>query len=149
MKLQEFLQKSRVLPDLVATTQKGVLRELVESLQAEFPKLGVDETVAALLERECLGSTAIGREVAIPHGRFDFLENALLVVGRSKAGVDFGAADGSPVRIFFLVLAPEKEMGTHLRLLAQIARITADTAFLQAFLESANQDKLWDLLRDL
>ena len=79
----------------------------------------------------------------------DFLENTLLVVGRSGVGVDFGAADGLPVRIFFLVLAPEKEMGTHLRLLAQIARISDDTAFLQAFLGCANQDELWDLLCDL
>lgn len=149
MKLHEFLQKNRILPDLVATTQKEVLRELVESLKADFPKLDVDETVSVLLEREYLGSTAVGREVAIPHGRFDFLENALLVVGRSRAGIDLGAADGLPVRIFFLVLAPEKEMGTHLRLLAQIARISGDTVFLQAFLDCVNQDELWDLLCDL
>ncbi len=149
MKLHEFLQKNRILPDLVATTQKEVLRELVESLKVDFPKLDVDEIFDALLERECLGGTAVGQEVAIPHGRFDFLENTLLVVGRSGVGVDFGAADGLPVRIFFLVLAPEKEMGTHLRLLAQIARISDDTAFLQAFLGCANQDELWDLLCDL
>ncbi len=149
MKLIDFLDENLVLPELFASSQQDVLRELATPLSALLPELEVDSTVQTLLEREELGSTGIGLHVAIPHGRFTCLERTVLVVGRSKVGVDFCAIDNKPVHVFFLVLAPEKGLGTHLRLLAHIARVVRDEAFFPSFMGCAGQREIWDFLRIL
>ncbi len=76
-----------------------------------------------LWEREQLGSTAIGRGIAIPHCKLDGLERVVLVaVGLAPAGVDFGAADEQPVRLFFVVVSPSRSPAEHLQSLAAISR---------------------------
>lgn len=149
MNLTDFLDKNLILPNLAAESQQDILRELAAPVPALFPELDVDSIVQVLLEREELGSTGIGLYVAIPHGRFACLEQSVLVVGRSEAGVDFAAIDNNPVHIFFLVLAPEAGLGTHLRLLAHIAKVVRDESFRHAFMECAGQAELWELLRVL
>ncbi len=149
MKLIDFLDRNLIVPDLVADSKEEVLRELAAVLPAVFPALKVEDTVQVLLEREALGSTGIGSHVAIPHGRFSCLEQTVLVVGRSRVGVDFAAIDNESVHIFFLVLAPEKGLGTHLRLLAHIARLVRDEAFCRRFMESTDPQEMWELLHVL
>jgi PTS system nitrogen regulatory IIA component len=76
----------------------------------------------ALADRERLGSTAIGGGVAIPHAKVAGLKQPLLAVGVCRSGVDFGATDGQPVRVFFLIASPPDAPAEHLRLLAAISR---------------------------
>lgn len=149
MKLADFLDKDLVLPALRASSQKEVLVELVAPLAGKFPGFDSEKTVRVLLERESLGSTGIGDGIAIPHGKFDWLERAVVVVGQSRNGVDFAAIDFQPVYIFFMVLTPERGMGTHLRLLAHISRVLQDEAFRRAFMECADLQELWRLLQTL
>lgn len=147
MKLGDYLTPARVLADLEAQSKAEVLAELVAPLEAD----GVDTARAreALMEREQLGTTGIGDGVAIPHGKIERLSDIILVVGRSRDGVDFEALDFKPCRIFFLVLAPEQAAGMHLRVLAHISRLLRDEAFRAAFLNAPDRETLWTMLKNL
>ncbi len=145
MDLRAFLHPDRIVPELTAGTKTEVLAELVGRIVAQYPLLDSHEVLSVLLERERLGSTAIGDGVAIPHGKVAGLNQMLVAVGRSHAGVDFASLDGRPVHMIALVLAPAGGAGLHLKLLAALARLFRDPGFRQAFLD-APADQLADLI---
>lgn len=146
MKLGDYLERGLILPDLAARTKSEVLAELVASLSGVAPGLDPGRALRVLAEREGLGTTGIGDGVAIPHGKLDSLERIVVVVGRSRLGVEFEALDHKPCAIFFLVLAPEQVTGLHLRILAHVSRLLRDENFRRAFLEAEDADDLWRML---
>jgi len=147
MKLAEYLDKDLIVSDLSARTKPEVLAELVSSLSAKFPNLDPKRVVQVLMDREMLGTTGIGDGIAIPHGKLDSIDQVLVIVGRSRTGVDFASLDHKPASIFFTVLAPSSVVGLHLKLLATVSRLLKDSSFRQAFANSPGQDGLWELLQ--
>lgn len=146
MRLGEYLRQDFLLDDLKAGTKPGVLAELVAPLAGIWPDFDLAGAQRVLLDRESLGSTGIGDGVAIPHGKMDSIPQIVILVGRSRIGVDFEALDHKPCHIFFLVLAPENVAGMHLRILAQISRLLADESFRRSFLDAPDKAGLWNLL---
>jgi PTS system nitrogen regulatory IIA component len=136
MRIAGLLQPEDIFPDLVAGTKEEVLAELAAGVVGHHPGLDRDKVIGILLERERLGSTGIGDGIAIPHGKLGKLDQPILAVGRSLRGVDFNALDGRPVKLFFLLLAPEEAVGFHLKLLARISRILKDPVVRTRLLEA-------------
>jgi PTS system nitrogen regulatory IIA component len=149
MKLAEYLEKDLIISELSARTKKEVLAELVSPLSAKFPGIDLKKVVQVLLDRETLGTTGIGDGIAIPHGKLENIDQVMVIVGRSSEGVDFASLDHKPASIFFTVLAPSSVVGLHLKILATISRLLKDTAFRQAFAESADREDLWRLLQSV
>lgn len=149
MKLGEYLEKDLVFPSLTAGSKSEVLNELITPLGERYPEMDTDEAVRVLLDREKLGTTGIGDGIAIPHGKLESLEKVIVIVGRSPLGIEFEALDHNPCNIFFLVLAPEKISGMHLRILAQISRVLKDESFRKAFAEADGLESLWDILKNV
>ena len=135
-----------VLPDLKAKNKPDALAELIEPIGKKIPGFDTAKAHKVLLEREYLGTTGIGDGVAIPHGKLETLDDIILVVGRSRDGVDFEALDFKLCNIFFLVLAPEQVAGIHLRILAHISRLLKDDNFRELFMIAEDKDALWNLL---
>ena len=107
--LLSFFDEERFVSSLRARTKTGVLKELAAAL-AEDDEIRHPEVLLEALEaREKLGSTGIGKDVAIPHSRTLSVPRLKALIARSKKGVDWGAADGKPVKLFFLVVAPPQE----------------------------------------
>lgn len=148
MKLSDYLDEGLIIADLKSTTKHAVLRELLEPVGEKHPGLDLDRAAAVLMEREQLGTTGIGDGIAIPHGKLDHLDQIVLVVGRSLSGVEFSALDFKPCTIFFLVLAPERVAGVHLRILAHISRLLKDAGFRSLFAGAEGRAGLWRLLRE-
>ncbi|WP_027184966.1 PTS sugar transporter subunit IIA [Desulfovibrio inopinatus] len=146
MQLVDFLDKDLLLQDIKAQTKSEVLAELVGPLKTRWPDLDLERARRVLLERESLGTTGIGDGVAIPHGKLDSIDQVVIVVGRSLAGLDFDALDQKPCFIFFLVLAPEPVAGLHLRILAHISRLLSSESFRSSFVNAKDKDALWDVL---
>lgn len=143
MQLSEFITRESILPNLLSTTREGVLAELVKPLLQQQPVLKSVNILAALCEREKLGSTAVGDGVAIPHCKVPVEARLSLGVGRSRAGVHFHAPDKRLCHIFFVILAPENRAGQHLRLLTYIARKAKDPVFRSEVLLSQNREQIW------
>ncbi|MFV1956294.1 MAG: PTS sugar transporter subunit IIA [bacterium] len=143
MKIVDFLTPKDILQDLSAGNLEDVLRELSSHL-ADMKKIENSEAlVQVLVEREKLGSTGIGHGVAIPHGRLAGLERILIVFGRSKKGIDFDSADGQPVYLFFLLVAPEDSAGEHLKALARISRIIKNKVCREELLNASGVEMLY------
>ena len=104
--------------------------------------------LSVLLDREGLGTTGIGDGVAIPHGKLPALSSIIVLVGRSRQGVDFEALDFKPCTLFFLVPRPgadDRDSPAHF--LAHISRLIKDDSFRKEFFEAADRDALFKLLQ--
>lgn len=122
MLLSQRLTPQRIRVPLAATDKSAVLRELVE-LIASGDHVPVDVLLQAVEERERVLSTGIGHGVAIPHGRSGQLADLRIAAGVTRTPIEFGSLDGEPVRLVFLLVAPESEAGAHVKALSRITRL--------------------------
>ena len=146
--MKNFLIRDAIVPALKATTKEGVIRELVSSLQAagHFRPHEVDTVVGEVMRREGLGSTGIGRGVAIPHSRFEGLKQLIGTLGISSGGIPFDSIDGQDVRLVFLLISRPDQPGPHLHALETIVRISEEDAFLNQLLACSTRDEIWNLI---
>jgi mannitol/fructose-specific phosphotransferase system IIA component (Ntr-type) len=133
MPLSEFTRSELIFPDLGGHDRESILRFFAERL-AEAADLDVEPVHRGLVEREELGSTGIGGGVAIPHARVGHLKRALMAVGLAPAGIEFGAIDGKPVRVFFVIISPQEDPQQNLRSLAAVSRWVKEEGNVEALL---------------
>jgi len=120
MAARDFIPESGIRLELESRTKPDVIRELVSLFG--FEEETTEEIWRRLLLHERLGSTGIGKGIAIPYYRFDVLDRPRLGFGRVLKGVDFDALDGEPVHYFFILLGPKNETRNEfLPLLAKLA----------------------------
>jgi len=146
MKLSDILEEENIIPDLKARDKKRAIEELTEALVKNNPSLDKDSLVRVLLERESLGSTAIGDGVAIPHGKYPGMSMPIISFGRSRKGLEFEAMDGQPVFLFFLLVAPEDSASIHLKALARIAKLLKDSNFRKLLIEATTRKELYKII---
>jgi mannitol/fructose-specific phosphotransferase system IIA component (Ntr-type) len=146
--LETLTDPHLIFPGLAARDAQGVLRELAARLAATGVVADAEAVFARLWEREQLGSTAIGRGIAIPHCKLDGLAHVVLAVGLAPDGVDFGAADAQPVRLFFVVVSPSRSPAEHLQSLAAISRWVKIDGRVERLLGLQKPDEILDLLRE-
>lgn len=138
MKFADFVAVDAIKADLAADDKEGVIRELAGALVAagEIAEEDLEGIVSAIMKREELGSTGIGRGVAVPHTKHASVEKLVGTVGVSGAGVEFASLDGEKVQLFFLLVSPPDRPGDHLRALENISRQLRDEMFCK-FLKQA------------
>ncbi len=125
MKLQDFFTAEAVNLNLQSDSKDDLLRELVGLLALDEKSDAV--LFKTLKRRENLGSTGIGKGIAIPHCRSLVANRLRLAYGRKQHGVDFNAIDGQPVHHFFLIVAPPLEVSNqYLPVLGKIAQFAKD-----------------------
>jgi PTS system nitrogen regulatory IIA component len=123
--LTDLLSPNDVVVDLAAADKARLLREL-STRAAKTAGLNENLVFAEVEKREQLGSTGVGRGIAIPHARFDALARPLVVVARLRRPIDFDAIDGEPVDLAALLLLPTGPDGGQVNVLASVARILRD-----------------------
>ncbi|MDE2728210.1 MAG: PTS sugar transporter subunit IIA [Gemmatimonadota bacterium] len=123
MSLTELLDEKAILVNLKATQKQEVIEELASALTASGRISDNREVLQAVLEREKIMSTGIGKGVAIPHGKCKAVDRLVGVLGIKKEGVDFQSLDEQPVYLFFLLVSPLNVSGPHIRALAHISRL--------------------------
>ena len=125
MSLTDIVAQNAIIPALKANSKKQALQELA-ARAAELTGQNEKQVLEILLQREKLGSTAVGNGVAIPHGKLPTLARLFGLFARLERPVNFEALDGQPVDLIFLLLAPEGAGADHLKALARIARLLRD-----------------------
>lgn len=148
MKLTDILVRDACLIDLQARTKKEAVRELAEALAGSVESLESAELIQMLLERERLGSTAMGDGIAIPHARIETLDRLLAGFGRSRQGVDFDSLDGKPTHLFFLLVAPGREGSAHLLTLARLSRFLTNPEFRDKLQQLEETEELFRALEE-
>ena len=147
MDLADLIKPEAIYPSLKAKTKKQALQELA---QRAAVLTGVDarEIFDTLLQREHLGSTGIGRGIAIPHGRVAALRNIVSVFARLDEPIDFEALDNEPVDLIFLLLAPEHAGADHLKALARISRLLREPSSIEKLRASKDRAALYSVLTE-
>ena len=130
MELGDILTRDGIVHPVEGRTKKAVLQELSEKA-AQLTGLSDRDIFDALLQRERLGSTGLGRGIAIPHVKLRKLERIHCLFARLDQPIDFESLDGEPVDLIFLLLAPEHASGDHLKTLARISRLLREPRALE------------------
>jgi len=129
-----------------ANSKKRVLELLSDLIVKDNPGLTQMEVFGSFLNRERLGSTALGHGVAIPHGRLTSIAKPVGAFLQLRHGVDYEAPDDEPVNLFFALLVPEDSSGQHLDILARLAELFSDEAVCQRLRNAREQDELYKIL---
>jgi PTS system nitrogen regulatory IIA component len=148
MRMSDFVVREAVVPDLPAANKEGVIRAMVESLRAagQFRGADLEDIIRAILKREFLGSTGIGRGVAIPHTKHNSVERLVGTVALSHKGIAFDSLDGEPVHVFVLLISPQDRPGDHLRALENVSRSLRDDNFVRALRGATTREEIIALL---
>jgi mannitol/fructose-specific phosphotransferase system IIA component (Ntr-type) len=149
MHLASLLAPDRIIPAMRACRHMDAIEELVDQLVLSGA-LAADlraEILGQLVAREEFISTGIGGGVAIPHAFSEHVSEVTAVLGRSPGGIDFEALDQAPVFLVILFLVPKKDYQSHLRMLAAIAKMFANTTIRQHIDEASTPDEILTALR--
>ena len=147
MEIDDFVLPEAVLTDIKATSKKQALEELSRRA-AKLTGLHERAIFDVLLERERLGTTGVGRRVAIPHGKIADLEKLHGIFAVLEKPIDVESVDGEPVDLVFLLLAPENAGADHLKALARVSRLLRDQGRCERLRAASSSEKIYSLLTD-
>src|SRR5436190_17386045 len=150
MKFSDFVNVASIRAELTAEDKPTAIRELVESLAraGAIAESEVPGIVAAIMKREELGSTGIGRGVAVPHTKHPSIEKLIGTVAISGQGVNFDSLDGEKVHLLFLLVSPPDRPGDHLRALENISRQLRDDTFCRFLKQARSAQDIHQLLEE-
>jgi PTS system nitrogen regulatory IIA component len=145
--LTSLLRPDRINLDLKAKKKPEALRELVQMIRQGDD---ADLLLATLTKREELGSTGIGKGIAIPHGRSLLIDKLEMAVGRSAKGVEYDSIDHKPAHLFFLIMAPPQDPGNqYLITLGRVAMVCQELTKKKRLFDPQTPDELIELVRSL
>ena len=147
MDLADLIAPEAVFPALKAKTKKQALQELAQRA-AKVTGIDAREILDTLLQRERLGSTGVGRGIAIPHGRVPARHKIVTMFARLDEAIDFEALDDEPVDLVFLLLAPEHAGADHLKALARISRLLREPSSIEKLRASKDRAAIYSVLTE-
>jgi fructose-specific phosphotransferase system IIA component len=150
MKFVDFVSREAIRTSVDVDDKEQVIRSMATAL-LESGKISEDQhtsIVEAVLKREELGSTGIGRGVAVPHTKHPSVSELIGTVAVSEEGVDFDSLDGEKVHLLFLLISPPDRPGDHLRALENISRQLRDDTFCRFLKQSKTPEDVWHLLEE-
>lgn len=119
-----YFDEQLFLPDLKATTKDELLKEIVDQFVNVKYLKNSDIVLDMLRQREVLGSTGIGKGIAIPHGRTTSASEIMIAFGKSQSGIDYDTIDGKPVHLVFMIIAPpQDENNMYLPILGKMVEV--------------------------
>jgi PTS system nitrogen regulatory IIA component len=142
-----LLPLPNVVLDLDVSSKKRVF-EQVGLLFENNHQIARSQVFDSLFAREKLGSTGLGKGVAIPHGRIKSLKDARGALVRMKQPIPFDAPDGQAVGLIFVLLVPDRATDLHLQILSELAQMFSDRAFRERLQSASTAAELHQLITD-
>jgi PTS system fructose-specific IIA component/PTS system nitrogen regulatory IIA component len=151
MMFSDFVIAEAIQVDLTSTDKEGVLRELIGGLvtAGHIPAEQAESVWQTVLEREILGSTGIGRGIAVPHAKHSSVARPVGTVGVSRGGVDFEALDGEPVHLLFILVSPPERSADHLAVLEYCSRQLRHDLFCKLLKQAQSTAEIWQILEEV
>ena len=148
VKIINYLEKDRINLDLKSKNKTDIIKELMNTMKDSDKISSVDKALASLFYREELGTTGIGKGVAIPHAKTDAVTELLVGFGISKEGINYGSMDEEPVKIFFIFLSPLDGNQEYLKILARISRLIREEKFRNNLLAAETAEKVIEIINN-
>ncbi|BDU50494.1 PTS sugar transporter subunit IIA [Haliovirga abyssi] len=146
VKITDFMSEKLINLELKSNTKEEVLKELKELLNGSINILDADKCYEGLVAREKIGSTGIGKGVAIPHTKTDFVTKLTVGFGISREGIDFDSLDNEKTHMFFVFASPIKDSQTYLKVLARISRLIRNKEFRNRLLSANTPNEIIELI---
>ena len=144
--IADYIKVEAIELDLKSKNKNSVIKELYENIK----KLGLvkDEEGALkdLVAREEMGSTGIGKNVALPHAKTDAVDELIMTVGISREGIEYGGIDEENVNIFFMFLCPMDKTQEYLKTLARISRLIREDKFREKLIKSKTPNEIVEII---
>ncbi len=147
MKISDLLDTTNVIPDLSAGSKEEAINSLVHTLGARLDEDSVAAVRKAVMERESIMSTGVGKGLAIPHGKCRQLSQTYAAFGKLRKPVNYDSIDGEPVMILFLLVGPESQNSIHIKMLSRISRLLNSSSFREKLLKSNETEKIIELFQ--
>ena len=144
--IDQLITGERVASEVDVSSKKRGLEVLSELIAGASPALESKAVFDRLVSREKLGSTGLGRGVALPHARMDGADGAVAAFIHTREAIDFDAFDGEPVDLFFALVVPEHFNDEHLQILARLAEMFSEPDFCRQLRDTEDADALYRLL---
>ncbi len=138
--LLKYMNEEDIIINLKARNKKNAISVMLNCL-VNTKRIGKNDKrliLKVIMQREDMGSTAIGGNIALPHARLDCVKDIVSCIAISREGIDFDSLDEEPVHIIVLLLSNQKEAGLHLKTLAYLAKMLRDKSFVRK-LEAAKE----------
>lgn len=147
MECANYLSCQSIILGLKGRTHEEVIGELVEAICVEAPhdKDGILKSIYAV---EDIKNTAVGKGVAVPHGRTDIIDDLRIAFGRSETGVEWGSPDGDLVRMVWLIVNPRHRSEEYLNVLSQITKISCRHDSREAIMRAKYPDEVLQVIRE-
>lgn len=145
-KIVSYLKLNAVELNLESTDKKGVLKELFSKLTFSPEMTDEELCFKDLMDREKLGSTGIGKGVAVPHAKTRGVKELIMTLGISKNPINYDSIDNEDVNIFFMFLSPMELSQEYLIILARISRFIRDDLFRKQLLSAKTPDEVFEIL---
>ncbi|MCG6408877.1 fructose-specific PTS transporter subunit EIIC [Vibrio fluvialis] len=144
--ITKLINEDLIKLDLQATSKEEVFNELVSILYTQGRISDQTQFLADIKERETLGNTGFEDGVAIPHAKSAAVLAPAVVIGVSQSGIDYGAEDGLPSKLFFMIASPDGGDNHHIEVLAELSSKLIEDGFIDAFLSATTSEQALALL---
>jgi len=146
MQLSEILSSDSILRSQTFSSKKTALEELSKLLASTDSSISYLNIFDSLVAREKLGSTGLGKGIAIPHARLKGSKKTIAAFIQLQYGVDYDAIDGAPVDILFALLVPEDSTDEHLKILSHLAEMFSNSETLEQLRSETSVDGIYTIL---
>lgn len=148
MKVSELLKPEFIISDLKGETKEEIINELIDLFKDDSRIEDIERVRSAVLDREKVMSTGVGKGFAIPHGKTNAVKEIIGAFGKIKDGIDYDALDGNPVQLVFLLVGKDNLISTHIKLLSRISRLMNKDDFRHRLMEANNSDEIVKLFTE-
>jgi fructose-specific phosphotransferase system IIA component len=148
MKVSDLLKPEFIIPNVKGESKEEVINELIDLFKGDTRVEDLEKVRSAVLEREKVMSTGVGKGFAIPHGKTNAVKEIIGAFGRVPDGIDYDSLDGNPVQLIFLLVGKDNLISTHIKLLSRISRLMNKDDFRHRLIEANNSREIIKLFSE-
>ncbi len=148
MKVSELLKPEFIISDLKGDSKEDIIIELIDLFKNDPRVEDIDKVKSAVLDREKIMSTGVGKGFAIPHGKTNAVTEIIAAFGKIKDGIDYNSLDGQPVNLVFLLVGKDNLISTHIKLLSRISRLMNKDDFRERLLKAESSEEIIKLFNE-
>ncbi len=148
MKVFELLDEKFILTDFKSEEKESVINELIDLYKGNDKINDIEMVRTAILEREKIMSTGVGKGFAIPHGKTNAVNDVIAAFGKTTNDIDYDALDGKPVHLVFLLVGRDDMVSKHIKLLSRISRLMNKDEFRERLVDSNSKEEIINIFKE-
>ena len=148
MKISELISGGKIISDLKGTTKEEIINELIDLFKDDENVVNLESIRKAVLDREKIMSTGVGKGFAIPHAKTNSVNEIIAAFGKLKSPIDFQSLDKEPVNLVMLLVAKESQVGPHIKLLSRISRMVNNDGFRESLSKAETESEILSIIEE-